>query len=139
MQDKWQDALSSVKQTIDGATTEQKWAVGAAAGAVHMATRESTLRLEVRGGDEVVADLLAALVGAGDTWVNALHSQAIDVLADGLQASAVEQNGIIQAIEHSGSMWLIGVQWHPEYLPQRQRQQALFRDMVKTARSGDGK
>lgn len=75
----------------------------------------------------------ADLLGSGEAWVNALHSQAIDRLADGLVVAATEANGIIQAIEGSASGWLIGVQWHPEYLPQRRRQQALFRSLIAAA------
>jgi putative glutamine amidotransferase len=78
---------------------------------------------------------LADLLGAGTCWVNALHSQAIDRLADGLAVAAVEANGIVQAMERTTDPWLVGVQWHPEYLPQRQRQQALFRALVQSARS----
>jgi len=85
-------------------------------------------RVEVRAGTRV-----AGLLGAGDTWVNALHSQAVDRLADGLAVAAAEQNGIVQALERSDGPWLVGVQWHPEYLPQRRRQQALFRDLVEHA------
>ncbi|NBB92064.1 MAG: gamma-glutamyl-gamma-aminobutyrate hydrolase family protein [Gammaproteobacteria bacterium] len=86
-------------------------------------------RVTIGGGTKT-----AQLLGPGTCWVNALHSQAIDELADGLTVSAVESNGIVQAIERDHGPWLIGVQWHPEYLPQRRRQQALFRALVKAAR-----
>lgn len=76
---------------------------------------------------------LAELLGPDRTWVNALHSQAIDRLAEGLLVSAREANGIIQGIEQPGEPWLVGVQWHPEYLPQRRRQQGLFRELVRQA------
>jgi putative glutamine amidotransferase len=80
---------------------------------------------------------IAELLGAGQCWVNALHSQAIDELAAGMTVGAVESNGIVQAIERAHGPWLIGVQWHPEYLPQRRRQQALFRALVEAARTVD--
>jgi len=77
----------------------------------------------------------AGLLGADTCWVNALHSQAIDRLAVNLVVAGTEPNGIIQAIERTDGAWLIGVQWHPEYLPQRRRQQALFRALVNAAHS----
>lgn len=86
--------------------------------------------------DVMEATRIAGLLGAGTTWVNALHSQAIDRLAKDLVVGAIEPNGIVQAIERQGGPWLIGVQWHPEYLPQRRRQQALFAALVAEARPG---
>ena len=72
------------------------------------------------------------------TRVNALHEQSIRDLGDGLVVSAIEQpSGIVQAIEREGAQFLIGVQWHPEYLPQREEQQALFRALVRCAGTPD--
>lgn len=76
---------------------------------------------------------IADLLGVGTCLVNALHSQAIDRLGEGMIVGATEENGIVQAIELGSESWLIGVQWHPEYLPQRRRQQALFRALVVAA------
>jgi putative glutamine amidotransferase len=76
---------------------------------------------------------IASILGAGETFVNALHSQAINRLAEELVVAASEGNGIIQAVERPTPPILIGVQWHPEYLPQRPRQQALFRALVECA------
>lgn len=78
---------------------------------------------------------VGASVGTGPVRVNALHSQAIDRLAAGLVVAAIEDNGIIQAIELDEADWVVGVQWHPEYLPQRRRQQALFASLVEAART----
>jgi len=80
---------------------------------------------------------IASLLGEGGCLVNALHSQAVDELADGLAVGAVESNGIVQAIEGDQRACLIGVQWHPEYLPQLRRQQALFEALVEAARAAD--
>lgn len=69
--------------------------------------------------------------------VNSLHRQAIRETGDGLRAVAHEQSGVIQAIEHTGLPCVIGVQWHPEYLPQRPEQRALFRALVEAALERD--
>jgi len=42
---------------------------------------------------------------------------------------------VVQAIEREQGQWVLGVQWHPEYLPQRPEQRALFAALVKAARS----
>lgn len=70
--------------------------------------------------------------------VNALHEQSIRELGDGLSVSAQEGNGVIQGIERSDDPFVIGVQWHPEYLPQYPLQQRLFRQLVNAARGQNG-
>ena len=80
---------------------------------------------------------LADITGLDEIYVNALHSQAIDRLGETLRISAVEPNGIIQAIESLSHHFIIGVQWHPEYLPQRSSQRALFRALINAAGKHD--
>ena len=77
---------------------------------------------------------LAEVLGAGPCAVNALHHQAVHRLGRGLSIVAREANGIVQAVEDPARRFCIGVQWHPEYLPQVPRQQALFRALVEAAR-----
>jgi len=43
------------------------------------------------------------------------------------------KTGVAQAIEHSGYPFMIGVQWHPEYLPQVPSQRQLFDQLVQYA------
>lgn len=77
---------------------------------------------------------LAALLGP-DERVNALHRQGVDRLGRGLRVAARDRNGIVQAIEHESMPFLVGVQWHPEYLPQVPSQRAIFRALVRAARA----
>jgi putative glutamine amidotransferase len=77
---------------------------------------------------------LAKLLGRTECAVNALHHQAIRDVANDYDAVATEKNGIIQAIEDRRHAFRIGVQWHPEYLPQDPRQRALFDALVSAAR-----
>ncbi|MBK1691806.1 gamma-glutamyl-gamma-aminobutyrate hydrolase family protein [Ectothiorhodospira mobilis] len=76
---------------------------------------------------------LEALTGPAPLAVNALHHQAVDRLGRGLRAVAREPSGLVQAIEASGPRFVLGVQWHPEYLPQKMRHQRLFRGLVRAA------
>lgn len=66
--------------------------------------------------------------------VNALHNQAIDEPGSGLEIVARELNTEVrQAIEHTELPFVIGVQWHPEYLIQIARQRNIFKELVKAA------
>ncbi|WP_205503143.1 gamma-glutamyl-gamma-aminobutyrate hydrolase family protein [Rufibacter psychrotolerans] len=80
------------------------------------------------------ASKLAQIVGAPKLKVNALHHQAVHLPGRGLQIVARESNQVVQAIEHTGPQFLLGVQWHPEYLPQRPEQRAIFQALVQQAR-----
>ena len=67
--------------------------------------------------------------------VNALHKHAINALGNGVRVAARDRNGIVQAIEHEQLPFVIGVQWHPEYLPQLRGQRALFEALVERAKA----
>ncbi len=62
---------------------------------------------------------LDALVGSAPLKVNSMHHQAVRGLAAGLEATAVAPDGVIEAIETPGSSFVLGVQWHPESLTER--------------------
>ncbi len=67
--------------------------------------------------------------------VNSLHRQAINELGQYLNISAKEEYGLIQAIESvdMNDQYLIGVQWHPEYLIYKKLVRRIFRDFVSSA------
>ena len=68
----------------------------------------------------------------GDTdavWVNSLHHQAIDCLAEDLRVEAVAEDGIIEAVSLArGRGFCLAVQWHPEHKAVRKQplNQAIF-------------
>ncbi|HEX4220513.1 MAG TPA: gamma-glutamyl-gamma-aminobutyrate hydrolase family protein [Acidimicrobiales bacterium] len=68
---------------------------------------------------------LRDIVGADELWVNSLHHQAVDAVGDGLRAVAWAEDGTIEAIEDRRSR-ILGVQWHPEQLPDQAQQRRLF-------------
>jgi len=76
---------------------------------------------------------LAALSGAEPMKVNALHTQAVDRLGEGLRVAARDQGGMIQAIERVADPFALGVQWHPEHLFYAHRQRRIFRALVAAA------
>lgn len=69
-------------------------------------------------------------------YVNALHNQSINQLGNDIVVSAVEPSGVVQAIEKRGHPFFLGVQWHPEYMPQSKIQRGLFQGLVDCARNG---
>jgi putative glutamine amidotransferase len=59
--------------------------------------------------------------GTRETEVNTSHHQAVDRLGAGLRPSAFAPDGVIEAVEWNlkeGQSFLLGVQWHPERLPE---------------------
>lgn len=74
---------------------------------------------------------LASLMGAERCRINSLHNQGIDRLGEGLQVSGRDLDGIVQAIEDPHETFLLGVQWHPEFLIYQARQRQLFRALVR--------
>ncbi|MDR9415742.1 MAG: type 1 glutamine amidotransferase [Gracilimonas sp.] len=67
--------------------------------------------------------------------VNALHNQAIDQPGKGIEVVAKElHTDINQAIEHKEFAFMIGVQWHPEYLLQISRQRNIFKELISIAK-----
>lgn len=66
--------------------------------------------------------------------INALHNQAIKDTGAQVRITARDLAGVVQAIEYDDSDYVIGVQWHPEYLPQLPQHQALFYHLAEVAR-----
>lgn len=81
---------------------------------------------------------LGRITGLTETRVNALHHQAVDRLGRGLRITARDGDGIAQGFERPGQPFLLGVQWHPEFLVFDRAQQAIIRALVQAAAEGRG-
>lgn len=83
--------------------------------------------------------LLRRIVGQARIRVNSSHHQSVNRLAPSLIASAVAPDGIIEAIEANTSCrhpFLLGIQWHPEFLYDRYDiQRRLFVAFLRAARA----
>lgn len=62
----------------------------------------------------VSGTLLCGMVSSGEICVNSLHHQAIRILGHDLKVSARSYDGLIEAIEASDKVFVVGVQFHPE-------------------------
>lgn len=68
--------------------------------------------------------------------VNSSHHQAVRRVAPSLSVSAVAPDGVIEAIESERHPFLLGVQWHPEFLYRHDRTaRRIFSAFVKAART----
>jgi GMP synthase-like glutamine amidotransferase len=49
--------------------------------------------------------------------INTIHHQAVKALGEGLVVEAMsEPDGIVEAIRWEGHSFVVGVQWHPEFM-----------------------
>lgn len=74
---------------------------------------------------------LARILGAPIVQVNSLHHQAVDAVAPALRAVAFAPDGTIEAVEHPTHRFALGVQWHPEGMPNEASARALFEAFVR--------
>ena len=75
----------------------------------------------------------ARLLGGRSAEVNSFHHQAVDVLGDGLVATAWAEDGTIEGLEDPAHPFLLAVQWHAETLLDDPAQVALFAALVDAA------
>jgi putative glutamine amidotransferase len=79
---------------------------------------------------------LASLNGKVGAEINSSHHQAIEKSGEHLRVTARAPDGIIEAVEWTGdSNWVVGVQWHPERMPDDPLAQRLFEQFVAAARA----
>ena len=60
--------------------------------------------------------LLHRLHGGEVAQVNSVHGQGVARLAPGLIVEATAPDGLIEAFRGEGAAFLVGVQWHPEWM-----------------------
>ena len=75
------------------------------------------------------------LAHARHAQVNSSHHQSILDAGHGLRITARAPDGVIEAVEWTeDSNWVVGVQWHPERMPESTLARALFKELVSAAR-----
>ena len=78
---------------------------------------------------------LQKLAGATQVQINSSHHQSIERPGENLRVTARGTDGIIEGVElQSPDDWVVGVQWHPERMPDDPFAQKLFTDFVHAAR-----
>jgi len=76
---------------------------------------------------------LAHILGGSSVKVNSLHHQGLEKIAAGLRPVGTAPDSLIEAVELTGHPFGLGVQWHPEAMPDSPQMQALFRAFVEAA------
>ena len=78
--------------------------------------------------------LLSKIARCDTLKVNSMHHQAVRRIAAGLIDSAHAAGGLVECIEKPDYPYFIGVQWHPEYLWEKDESAArLFTSFVDAA------
>ena len=89
--------------------------------------------VEVAAGSRLSAALGLGEQG-GKLAVNSLHHQSVRELAPGLAITARSCDGVVEGIELPGAAFVVGVQWHPEFLwREAAHNRALFEALVQAA------
>ncbi|MDP7559359.1 MAG: gamma-glutamyl-gamma-aminobutyrate hydrolase family protein [Planctomycetota bacterium] len=78
---------------------------------------------------------LAKILGLQPITVASFHHQALKETGQGLCPAAYSEDGLLEAIEDSEMTFHIGVQWHPERLPDSEPSLALFSSFVAAAQA----
>lgn len=97
----------------------------------HTSNRRTLLPLKSLNVE--AASHLRHWLGTDQCRINSLHNQAIDRLGDDLTIAGRDLDGIVQAVEDPRRPFLLGVQWHPEFLLLLPAQRRLFAQLVTTA------
>ena len=82
--------------------------------------------------------LLRTVMGCDTMTVNSIHHQGVDAVGDGLVPIAWSSDGLVEAMAHESARWVLGVQWHPEWMGQSAEQRGLFEAFVAAAGLSNG-
>jgi putative glutamine amidotransferase len=79
---------------------------------------------------------LRTIAAASQVDVNSMHHQALRELGRDLVVTARAHDGLVEAVEHPGRRFVVGMQCHPEELYlDRDWARRLFADFVAAARA----
>jgi putative glutamine amidotransferase len=94
--------------------------------------------LKDRGGHKIKihrGTKLRKILGRDTLEVNTTHHQSVKKLGRGLTVNATAEDGVIEGIESQGHLFVLGVQWHPEFLTGKDvRQRNIFTSFVRACK-----
>lgn len=78
---------------------------------------------------------LSQLLNKSTLKVNSYHHQAVKKLAPALKPMAVSEDGLVEAVYMPGKKFIQAVQWHPEFIYQKDKDAVrLFESFVNAGR-----
>ncbi len=79
---------------------------------------------------------LEGIFGRQRMRVNSRHHQGLrpEMVAEGLRATAISLDGLVEGLEGERQHWLVGVQWHPERPEMAEAMAPLFAAFVDACR-----
>ncbi len=77
--------------------------------------------------------LLAEALDVLRVGTNSIHHQAIDMVGEGLTVSARADDKLIEGVEMPSKRFVLGVQWHPECMPESPQMQHLFEAFIQAS------
>ena len=78
---------------------------------------------------------LADILGEVELRTNSLHHQSVRQVADELRSVAFASDGVVEGIEHPNKRFVVGVQWHPEWLQDQQPMQKLYKAFIDACKN----
>lgn len=78
---------------------------------------------------------LHEILGEEEILVNSFHHLAVKTVAPGFKAVGFAKDGVVEAIEKQGNNLVLGVQWHPEMLAEKNNiMRKLFKYIINEAK-----
>lgn len=77
--------------------------------------------------------ILEGCINCKEIHVNSFHRQRISKVGNNLKVSAYAQDGTIEAIEGTNYPFLVGVQFHPEFMLHDSRMLSIYKAFVEAA------
>ena len=79
--------------------------------------------------------ILHDIFKADEVPVNSLHHQGVARIGEGLEAIAFAPDGLVEGLVVKDEKFAVGVQWHPECLPDEPAMQALFKAFINACQT----
>lgn len=81
--------------------------------------------------------ILHKLIG-NTAYVNSFHHESVKDVAEGFDITAMSKDGVIEAIEKTGSRFVVGVQWHPEMMSHvDEDSMKIFKAFIEATKNSD--